>query len=61
MIQVDFFYEVLKGTQAIRLDEKSGFHANWFTKNYYPKVDGSKEHAGYGQNSTDEFAALFNT
>ncbi|RSN76981.1 ribosomal-protein-alanine N-acetyltransferase [Acinetobacter haemolyticus] len=59
---IQIFLEVRESNAAaIRLYEKSGFHQIDLRKNYYPNVDGSKEHAVIMvKTCTDDFAALFN-
>lgn len=59
---IQIFLEVRESNAAaIRLYEKSGFHQIDLRKNYYPNVDGSREHAVIMvKTCTDDFAALFN-
>lgn len=59
---IQIFLEVRESnTAAIGLYEKIGFHQIDLRKNYYPNVDGSKEHAVIMvKTCTDDFAALFN-
>ena len=59
---IQIFLEVRESNKAaIALYEKSGFHQIDLRKNYYPNVDGSKEHAIIMvKTCTDDFAALFN-
>ena len=58
---IQIFLEVRESNKAaIALYEKSGFHQIDLRKNYYPNVDGSKEHAIIMvKTCTDDFAALF--
>ena len=58
---IQIFLEVRESnTAAIGLYEKAGFHQIDVRKNYYPKPDGSKEHAVIMvKTCTDDFAALF--
>ena len=58
---VQIFLEVRESNiAAIGLYEKSGFHQIDLRKNYYPKADGSKEHAIIMVKScSDDFAQLF--
>ena len=58
---VQIFLEVRESnTAAIKLYEKSGFHQIDLRKNYYPHVNGSREHAIIMVKScTDDFASLF--
>lgn len=58
---IQIFLEVRESNvAAIRLYEKSGFHQIDLRKNYYPNLDGSREHAIIMVKScTDDFAALF--
>ena len=58
---IQIFLEVRESNKAaIALYEKSGFHQSDLRKNYYPNVDGSKEHAIIMvKTCTDDFAALF--
>ena len=58
---VQIFLEVRESNLgAIKLYEKSGFHQIDLRKNYYPNIDGSKEHAVIMvKTCTDDFAALF--
>ena len=55
------FLEVRESNQAaIALYEKSGFHQIDLRKNYYPKPDGTREHAIIMVKScSDDFAELF--
>lgn len=55
------FLEVRESNQhAIALYEKSGFHQIDLRRNYYPKADGSREHAIIMVKSCSvDFAALF--
>lgn len=59
---IQIFLEVRESNlAAIQLYEKTGFHQIDLRKNYYPKQDGSKEHAVIMvKTCTDDFAALFN-
>ena len=59
---IQIFLEVReRNMAAIRLYEKIGFHQIDLRKNYYPNLDGSKEHAIIMvKTCTDDFAALFN-
>ena len=59
---IQIFLEVRESNDpAIRLYEKSGFHQIDKRKNYYPNLDGSKEHAIIMVKScTDDFSKLFN-
>jgi ribosomal-protein-alanine N-acetyltransferase len=58
---VQVFLEVRESNHAaIALYEKSGFHQIDLRKNYYPKPDGSREHAIIMVKScSDDFSALF--
>ena len=58
---IHIFLEVRESNlSAIALYEKSGFHQIDLRKNYYPKNDGTKEHAVIMVKSCgDDFAALF--
>ena len=58
---VQIFLEVRESnTAAIKLYEKSNFHQIDLRKNYYPKPDGTKEHAIIMVKAcTDDFASLF--
>lgn len=58
---IQIFLEVRESNlAAIRLYEKTGFHQIDLRKNYYPNIDGSKEHAVIMvKTCTDDFAALF--
>lgn len=58
---VQIFLEVRESNLgAIKLYEKSGFHQNDLRRNYYPKPDGTREHAIIMVKScSDDFAALF--
>lgn len=58
---VQIFLEVRESnTAAIKLYEKSDFHQIDLRKNYYPKADGSREHAIIMVKAcSDDFAALF--
>ena len=58
---IQIFLEVRESnTAAIRLYEKTDFHQIDLRKNYYPNVDGSREHAVIMvKTCTDDFAALF--
>ena len=58
---VQVFLEVRESNlAAIRLYEKTDFHQIDLRKNYYPNLDGSKEHAVIMvKTCTDDFAALF--
>lgn len=58
---IQIFLEVRESNlSAIALYEKSGFHQIDLRKNYYPKNDGTKEHAVIMVKSCgDDFAALF--
>ena len=58
---IQIFLEVRESNKAaIALYEKSGFHQIDLRKNYYPNVDGSKEHAIIMvKTCTDDFSALF--
>ena len=58
---VQVFLEVRESNiSAIHLYEKTGFHQIDLRKNYYPNIDGSKEHAVIMvKTCTDDFAALF--
>lgn len=58
---VQIFLEVRESnTPAIALYEKSGFHQIDLRRNYYPKADGSKEHAIIMvKMCSDNFADLF--
>ena len=55
---IQIFLEVRESNKAaIALYEKSGFHQIDLRKNYYPNVDGSKEHAIIMvKTCTDDFA-----
>ncbi len=59
---IQIFLEVRESnTAAIHLYEKAGFHQIDLRKNYYPNLDGSREHAVIMvKTCTDDFAALFN-
>ena len=59
---VQVFLEVRESNlAAIRLYEKTDFHQIDLRKNYYPNLDGTKEHAVIMvKTCTDDFAALFN-
>ncbi|MGE8541486.1 MAG: ribosomal protein S18-alanine N-acetyltransferase [Acinetobacter sp.] len=59
---VQIFLEVREGnTAAIKLYEKSDFHQIDLRKNYYPKADGTREHAIIMVKSCiDDFSKLFN-
>ena len=59
---IQIFLEVRESNlAAIHLYEKIGFHQIDLRKNYYPNLDGSKEHAIIMvKTCTDDFAALFN-
>ena len=58
---IQIFLEVRESNiPAIRLYEKTDFHQIDLRKNYYPNIDGSKEHAVIMvKTCTDDFAALF--
>ena len=58
---LQIFLEVRESNQAaIALYEKSGFHQIDIRKNYYPKPDGSREHAIIMVKScSDDFSLLF--
>ncbi|MFH7765105.1 ribosomal protein S18-alanine N-acetyltransferase [Acinetobacter sp. BSP-28] len=58
---VQIFLEVRESNiSAIKLYEKSDFHQIDLRKNYYPNLDGSKEHAIIMVKAcTDDFASLF--
>ena len=58
---LQIFLEVRESNQAaIALYEKSGFHQIDLRKNYYPKPDGSREHAIIMVKScSDDFSLLF--
>ena len=58
---VQIFLEVRESNlAAIALYEKSGFHQIDLRKNYYPKTDGTREHAIIMVKScSDDFASLF--
>lgn len=58
---IQIFLEVRESNlSAIALYEKSGFHQIDLRKNYYPKNDGTKEHAVIMVKSCgDDFEALF--
>ena len=58
---VQIFLEVRESNLgAIKLYEKSGFHQIDLRSNYYPKPDGTREHAIIMVKScSDDFAALF--
>ena len=58
---IQIFLEVRESNiPAIRLYEKTDFHQIDLRKNYYPNLDGSKEHAVIMvKTCTDDFAALF--
>ncbi len=58
---VQIFLEVRESNLgAIKLYEKIGFHQIDLRRNYYPKPDGSREHAIIMVKScSDDFAALF--
>ncbi|MCG2607550.1 MULTISPECIES: ribosomal protein S18-alanine N-acetyltransferase [unclassified Acinetobacter] len=58
---LQIFLEVRESNQAaIALYEKSGFHQIDLRKNYYPKANGSREHAIIMVKScSDDFAQLF--
>lgn len=58
---VQIFLEVRESNLgAIKLYEKSGFHQIDLRRNYYPKPDGTREHAIIMVKScSDDFAALF--
>ncbi len=58
---VQIFLEVRESNLgAIKLYEKSGFHQIDLRRNYYPKLDGTREHAIIMVKScSDDFAALF--
>ena len=59
---IQIFLEVRESNvAAIHLYEKIGFHQIDLRKNYYPNLDGSKEHAIIMvKTCTDDFTALFN-
>ena len=59
---IQIFLEVRESNvAAIRLYEKTDFHQIDLRKNYYPNLDGTKEHAVIMvKTCTDDFAALFN-
>ena len=55
-----FFFFFESNEAAIALYEKSGFHQIDLRKNYYPKPDGTREHAIIMVKScSDDFASLF--
>ena len=58
---VQIFLEVRESnTAAIKLYEKTGFHQIDLRKNYYPNMNGTREHAIIMVKScTDDFASLF--
>ena len=58
---VQIFLEVRESnTAAIKLYEKSDFHQIDLRKNYYPKSDGTKEHAIIMVKAcSDDFSSLF--
>ncbi|CAB1210001.1 ribosomal protein S18-alanine N-acetyltransferase [Acinetobacter bouvetii] len=58
---LQIFLEVRESNRAaIALYEKSGFHQIDLRKNYYPNVDGTREHAIIMVKScSDDFAQLF--
>lgn len=58
---VQIFLEVRESnTAAIALYEKTGFHQIDLRRNYYPKPDGTKEHAVIMVKScSDDFSRLF--
>ena len=58
---IQIFLEVRESNlAAIRLYEKTDFHQIDLRKNYYPNIDGSKEHAVIMvKTCTDDFSALF--
>ena len=58
---LQIFLEVRESNQAaIALYEKSGFHQIDLRKNYYPKANGSREHAIIMVKScSDDFSELF--
>lgn len=58
---IQIFLEVRESNvAAIALYEKSGFHQIDLRKNYYPKPDGSKEHAIIMvKTCSDDFSLLF--
>ncbi len=58
---VQIFLEVREGnTAAIALYEKADFHQIDLRKNYYPKADGTREHAVIMVKAcSDDFAQLF--
>ena len=58
---VQIFLEVRESnTAAIKLYEKADFHQIDLRKNYYPKADGTREHAIIMVKScSDDFAQLF--
>lgn len=58
---VQIFLEVREtNIAAVKLYEKSGFHQIDLRKNYYPKSDGTREHAIIMVKAcSDDFAALF--
>ncbi|MCU4408118.1 ribosomal protein S18-alanine N-acetyltransferase [Acinetobacter junii] len=58
---IQIFLEVRQSNHAaIRLYEKTDFHQIDLRKNYYPNLDGTKEHAVIMvKTCTDDFASLF--
>ncbi|WP_374573355.1 ribosomal protein S18-alanine N-acetyltransferase [Acinetobacter sp.] len=58
---VQIFLEVRESNKpAIQLYEKSGFHQIDLRKNYYPKADGTREHAIIMVKAcSDDFSKLF--
>ena len=58
---IQIFLEVRQSNHAaIRLYEKMDFHQIDLRKNYYPNLDGTKEHAVIMvKTCTDDFASLF--
>ena len=58
---IQIFLEVRESnTAAIKLYEKADFHQIDLRKNYYPKADGTREHAIIMVKScSDDFAQLF--